>query len=382
MNIKNLAKKFNYYQNAVYFSSANHQHRYFGFGKSDEIISNDVEEINNWQIKQTVPVFGGIPFDKQHLDSNLMNGYFIAPQYVIDEKTGQSWGKIPQVDSQIQTNHLNKIISSINDVNWIARTTSPLQEMLNDQKKKKVVLGMQKTINLDYPLNLDKLIISLNKHQPNSYHLIIKNNDEVFVSATPERLIRLNKSTIETAAVAGTTNRDLNPKIDQQLANDLKHDIKNLHEHELVVQEITNKIANLAKLDYPDEPKILKTPQVQHLYTPITGVLKQQTNLLQLVAALHPTPALGGIPLDWALSQIKNTELNPRGLFAAPIGYVLPNGDGEFVIGIRSLWEKQRTVKLFAGAGILAGSNLTQEAREIKLKMSVMEDLIKEQLHE
>ncbi len=383
MNRQTLIKKFNQYQHAVYFSSADHQHCYFGFGKQDEMISNSIDELQKWQKRQNVPVFGGIPFDKQNLaDSKLMNGYFIAPQYVIDEKTGESWGTLPATDNQESDTQTNYIISKSNEEDWITRTEISLQEMLNDQQKQKVVLGMQQTLQLAAPLNLSKLITSLIKYQPNSYHIIIKHHDEVFVSATPERLIQLHQMNIKTAAVAGTIKRATNPQIDQQLAQSLQHDAKNLHEHQLVVHEITNKIASLADLTYHKTPQILKTPQVQHLYTPITGTLKHHANLLQLVEALHPTPALGGLPLKWALKQIQRTELNPRGLFAAPVGYVLPNGDGEFVIGIRSLWEKQRTIKLFAGAGILAESNLAQEAHEIELKMSVMEAIIKEQTHE
>lgn len=382
MKQKNLIEKFNQYQHAVYFSSADHQHCYFGFGKKTEKSSNSISEIQKWQSNQNTPIFGGIPFDKQLLNSNLMNGYFLAPQYVIDTQTEKHWGELPPFDKQSQIFQPNKIISIFNEENWISRTKNPLQEMLNNQKKQKVVLGMQQIITLDHPLDLGKLIVSLNKYQPNSYHMIIKNHDEAFVSATPERLIQLNQMNINTAAVAGTIARGSSAKIDQKLADTLQHDQKNLHEHQLVVNEITNKIVSLANLDYNESPQILKTPQVQHLYTPITGTLKSHANLLQLVEALHPTPALGGIPLDWAIEQIQSTETNPRGLFAAPIGYILPNGDGEFVIGIRSLWEKQQTIKLFAGAGILAESNLNQEAHEIELKMSVMKDLIKEQTHE
>lgn len=382
MNIKTLSKKFNQYQQAVYFATSDQKHRFFGFGKKAELISKSSEEINQWQTKQNVPIFGGIPFDDQSLDSNLMNGYFIAPQYVVDANTDKAWGKLPQVDCQIHSYSTNKIISTIDEMNWIKKTTLPLQAMITNHDNQKVVLGMQKTIELKHPLDIAKLITDLIKEQPHSYHMIIKNNNELFVSATPERLIKLNQQKIDTAAVAGTTNRNSDSKVDQKLANQLQHDSKNLQEHELVVHEIIKKISKLAKLKYTKTPQILKTPQVQHLYTPINGILNHNVNLLYLVTALHPTPALGGIPLEWALTQIKNTESNPRGLFAAPIGYILPNGDGEFIIGIRSLWEKDCTIKLFAGAGILADSNLPQEEREIKLKMSVMEDLIKEQTDE
>ncbi|WP_429971687.1 isochorismate synthase [Fructilactobacillus sp. Tb1] len=381
-DIESLIQQFNQYDHAIYFATPDQQHQFFGFGKASALQSSSIEEIKNWQAQQTTPVFGGLPFDKQHLDSKIMNGYFIAPQYVIDVSTQQSWGNLPKFHNIPAKSSLNKLVSTINDSNWIERAEIPLREMQNDATKQKVVLGMQQTLNLQHPLYVANLITTLIKEQPNSYHFVLKDYDELFVSATPERLIKLQQNQIATAAVAGTINRSSNEATDQALARELQHDNKNLYEHELVVQEITTKIAHLADLSYPPTPEILKTPQVQHLYTPITGTLNQNESILNLVNALHPTPALGGIPLSWALNQIKQTEIKPRGLFAAPIGYLLPNGDGEFVIGIRSLWQTGNTIHLFAGAGILAASNLPNEAHEINLKMSVMKDIIKEQINE
>ena len=125
---------------------------------------------------------------------------------------------------------------------------------------------------------------------------------------------------------------------------------------------------------------MLKTPQIQHLYTPIQGQLNAETPLFALVERLHPTPALGGWPRDWAKKVIEDYERAPRGLFAAPLGYYLPNGMGEFIVGIRSMLIEANQARLFAGAGVLAESDLAQEAQEIQLKMTPMRELLEDQI--
>lgn len=158
---------------------------------------------------------------------------------------------------------------------------------------------------------------------------------------------------------------------------------KNRVEHETVVAEIKERLqaANVKSLQVPAEPQILKTPQVQHLYTPITGQLASDSNLLQITAELHPTPALGGKPRDWALSEIAQIEKVPRGLFSGPIGMMTMDGDGEFIVGIRSMWYRKNLATLFAGAGILAASDAQMEYQETGLKLLPMMNLLKEQVN-
>ncbi|WP_239517483.1 isochorismate synthase [Weissella uvarum] len=366
-------KKFNEADQAVYFASADKQTQLAGFGVADELKNwQQPSELANWLAQQTQLVFGGVPFDEQKQDSVLMNGYFFAPAETVDLR------QVPNdsVQTPLQS---NAVLKEDQEVDWVDRMTPTLTTLQREVDKEKVVLGMQTTLQLAHPLDLGQLIADLQVKQPNSYHFVLKRGDEAFISATPERLVRLAGQHFETAAVAGSIKRGENQAKDAALASQLWHDPKNRTEHAVVVDTIANVLSDLATLHYDKEPTLLKTPQIQHLYTPIQGELAENTSLPELLERLHPTPALGGFPKDWAQAVIKSVEAQPRGLFAAPIGYLEPNGMGEFVVGIRSMWQKGTEVHLFAGAGILPDSDLAQEAQEIQLKMTPMKELIEAQ---
>ncbi|MFR8086597.1 MAG: chorismate-binding protein, partial [Leuconostoc gelidum] len=155
---------------------------------------------------------------------------------------------------------------------------------------------------------------------------------------------------------------------------------KNQQEHRYVVNNIYQKLQNMTtNLYLPSQPILLQNRQLQHLYTPISANLIKEYTVLDVVNALHPTPALGGVPQEEALHYIKVHERLPRGLFAAPIGYYTSNNSGEFVVGIRSMYINQvaHTATLFAGAGIVSDSNATQEYQETNLKLEPMRQLLK-----
>lgn len=378
-----LLNAFQQAESAVYFATADGEHEYFGFGLADSIMAPTLSELTAFQQKQKQPIFGGLPFFKAGENSeSIMAGYFLAPAWVLDYQTGMSWGSWSSAPLEVRVARRKPItqIQELDEADWISRMQPIVEEMQADVHKQKVVLGMQRQMVFDQPLNPGQLIADLNQQQPQAYRLLIKRGTELFVSATPERLVTVNGRAMATAAVAGSISRGEDLAQDRRLASSLQHDPKNLAEHAIVVKMITDQLAPLADLNYPSRSIMLKTPQIQHLYTPIEGRLKEEVGLLDLVSVLHPTPALGGQPRKWALATIKASELLPRGLFSGPIGYMLPDGSGEFVVGIRSLWSQGTKARLFAGAGILAASDLNQEAQEIRLKMSVMMKLIKGQV--
>lgn len=372
-----LYAQFSQADDAVYFASADKQHIYFGFGVSAEINTGDAGAIKEWMAQQDQPVFGGLPFDEQTQASPIMAGYFFAPCVVYEVTAGAIFGTPITTWPQIKRQGQATITKQVDDIEWPERIKNVIKTMQTDTTKQKVVLGRQRQLKLTSTVDQVQLLIDLNTQQPNSYHFVLKHGGEIFVSATPERLVKVDGQAFATAGVAGTTRRSINADEDEQLAMALLHDDKNLLEHEYVVNTIKERLADLVALTVPNAPSIMKNPQVQHLYTPITGHLNTNTNILDLVTQLHPTPALGGKPLAWAMATIKDIELEPRGLFAAPIGVVLPNGDGEFIVGIRAMLIKQQTAQLFAGAGILADSDAAQEFAETGLKMTPMMNLLK-----
>lgn len=381
---KVLWHQFTVAKDAVYFATADKKKQYFGFGVKDMVIAPTPEELKTWINKQQQPIFGGLPFDCQNVtNSKLMNGYFVAPEIVYEVNARQTWGARLQMSiaNKVRTQQA-KILNQTDDETWLKRVDQQIKIMQGDATKQKVVLGRQRKLTLTQAINEEQLLTQLIAQQPNSYHVIFKHDGEIFVSATPERLVQVEAGKFSTAGVAGTSPRGRDKVEDENLAKQLLHDHKNLLEHEYVVQTIKQRLQTIAKVNIPSQPKIMKNPQVQHLYTPITGKLTIAINIIDLVLRLHPTPALGGKPFDWAMATIQAIELQPRGLFAAPIGMVLPNGDGEFVVGIRSMLIQDTTAVLFAGAGILADSDANQEFNETGLKMTPMMNLFKGETNE
>ncbi|RRG18819.1 isochorismate synthase [Weissella viridescens] len=368
--------EFSQNENAVYFATADKTTQLVGLGISDEISGwTDETILNQWVQHQNSAVFGGFNFDADQALTGLMGGYFFAPEQLIDLNANSEWtASVPQV-----THSSLHLVDEMDETDWTTRMQPVLTQMQIDPTKQKVVLGMQATLTFDGPIQVANLLESLVAQQPESYHFVLKRGTDVFVSATPERIVKLSGNQFETAAVAGSIRRGEDTETDTALADALWHDQKNREEHQIVVDMLVNQLADVSTLTYASTPQMLQTPQIQHLYTPIQGQLNSETALLALVERLHPTPALGGWPRDWAKSIIEDYELAPRGLFAAPLGYYLPNGTGEFIVGIRSMLVQADQARLFAGAGILAESDLAQEAQEIQLKMTPMRQLLEDQ---
>ncbi|GFZ91393.1 hypothetical protein CYANOKiyG1_01720 [Okeania sp. KiyG1] len=111
---------------------------------------------------------------------------------------------------------------------------------------------------------------------------------------------------------------------------------------------------------------------IQHLWTPITAEISQNIHILEILAELHPTPAVAGVPRDTAQQQIHNFETFERSLYAAPIGWIDYQGNGEFVVGIRSALIDGDRTRLFAGAGIVVGSKPDKELAEVQLKLQTL----------
>ena len=128
--------------------------------------------------------------------------------------------------------------------------------------------------------------------------------------------------------------------------------------------------------EYPAEPQIRRLANVQHLHTPVQAVLPDGVRLLDVLAALHPTAAVGGSPRDAAVAQIRALEGFPRGLYAGALGWLNARGGGEFFVGIRSALVEGVRARVFAGAGIVAGSTPEKEFAETELKFKAMLDAI------
>jgi menaquinone-specific isochorismate synthase len=193
-----------------------------------------------------------------------------------------------------------------------------------------------------------------------------------FVGASPERLIAHRDGTVETDALAGTTARGDTAALDEWLATELLADAKNSVEHEVVVETLTTQLAPFLTSLTVEDRRIRRLDTIQHLWTPISGVAAAETTVLDVVAALHPTPAVGGIPPARAQREIDAAEPFDRGWYAGPVGWVDTDGEGTFAVAIRSAALEGRVAHCYAGVGLVGSSDPAMEWEETQLKFRPM----------
>lgn len=195
---------------------------------------------------------------------------------------------------------------------------------------------------------------------------------QYFLGASPERLVSLQNHLLATDALAGSAPRGKTAREDAQLANGLLTSPKEMHEHQVVIDFLTNELTYLGLSPEAFPLRLRQLSNIQHLHTPIRALVPRQVHLLDVVAALHPTPAVAGMPRQVTCAQIARLEPFERSLYAAPIGWVNYKGDGEFAVGIRSALVEGCRARLFAGAGIVQGSEPERELAEVQLKLQTL----------
>lgn len=232
----------------------------------------------------------------------------------------------------------------------------------------KVVLACALEVDLAGEVDLPDVLERLRRTYPNCYRFLFQPTEEAgFLGAPPERLVKREGHHVETEALAGSVGRGGTPEADADLAAELVESEKIQHEQRLVVDAICDQLAPLGAVS-EGEQTVRKLANIQHLRTPITVDLDRETHVLDIVGALHPTPAVGGLPPDVAAETIRDVETFERGWYAAPIGWFDADGDGEFLVGIRSGLAGGRSATLFAGNGIVADSDPQEEWDEVQLK--------------
>ncbi|MBM6618050.1 isochorismate synthase [Bacillus suaedaesalsae] len=256
--------------------------------------------------------------------------------------------------------------------NWL-NSVETVVTHINEGKLEKAVLARELKLEADEPFSIQAILQNLVMKQPTSYIFAIDSGVSTFIGATPERLIKKDNQQLLSTCLAGSIKRGSTIEEDLQLANELLEDPKNLAEHQFVVDMITKELKSVCRaISKPDNPTIFKARDIQHLYTPIVGEVKDHVHLFEIVERLHPTPALGGFPQDKALEEIRTYEQLDRGWYAGPIGWMDGDGNGEFAVAIRSALFKQHEASLFAGCGIVAKSEASKEYEETMIKFKPM----------
>ncbi len=241
----------------------------------------------------------------------------------------------------------------------------------------KVVMARQVDVRLGAEPDLPALLGRWRLLEPNCTVFSMPTPDGRFVGASPELLVARHGTAVLSRPLAGTIGQG-------SAASDatLRRSTKDAGEHRLVVEAIGAVLApRCGALDVPDSPELVHLRNVVHLGTTIRGVLLGDgrdgtPSALELVGALHPTPAVGGVPLDAALETILELEPTPRGAYAGPVGYLDGDGDGEWMVGIRAATLNGDTARLAAGVGIVEGSVPTAELAETDLKFTAVLDAL------
>ncbi len=239
----------------------------------------------------------------------------------------------------------------------------------------KVVLADVMDVVAPQAVDVVRSLQTLRKNHPDCTVFSVGNSrGQSFIGASPERLLSINEGRLTTDALAGSTSRGQTLAADGELAQTLLNSDKERYEHQVVVEFIAEQLRSLG-LDpsYASAPRLLQLFHIQHLHTPMSAALDpKQVSPLDVLAKLHPTPAVAGLPLQSACELIHQHENFDRGLYAAPLGWIDTEGNSEFIVGIRSALIDGCKARLYAGAGIVAGSEPAKELAEIRLKLQTL----------
>jgi len=268
----------------------------------------------------------------------------------------------------------------------IARSDNPDKEVWNVMVRaalesfdssdlEKLVLARQTLFEFSSPLNALQLLQKLKTATPDCYHYCFQFGDTVsnsvaFIGASPERLYERFGQNIRSEAVAGTRPRGRSSEADEVIGRELLSSEKERREHQYVVRSVKEALEQLGcSVSSDDKVFLLKLARLQHLITQFEGELSEGITDADILATMHPTPAVGGYPTDLAIDKIAALEPFDRGWYAGPVGWV-GRSAAEFAVGIRSGLVDRNKLLLYAGAGIVKGSNLESEWNEIENKLN------------
>ncbi|XP_051136676.1 isochorismate synthase, chloroplastic-like [Andrographis paniculata] len=363
-----------------------------------------------------IRAYGAIRFDGRSDISSEWEGfgsfYFMVPQVEFDEFEGSS-----MIAATIAwDNHLSRTyeeaIGALEDTLWQI-SSSVVRKKLNgrtgdavllhqshvpnkgcwdsainkalemirreDTSLLKVVLARSSRVLTDVEIDPLEWLNTLKSEGDKAYQFCLQPpQSPAFIGNTPERLFHRDELSVCSEALAATRRRGETEPLDLQIGHDLLTSKKDHVEFTVVRENIRRKFEEICSQTIVEPSKSLrKLPRVQHLYAKLTGKLKQEDDEFRVLSSLHPTPAVCGLPAEDARQLIADTEMFDRGMYAGPVGY-FGGSESEFAVGIRSaLVGKDIGALLYAGTGIVEGSDSSMEWQELELKTSQYTKLMK-----
>lgn len=304
----------------------------------------------------------------------------VIPQIIVGMRNGSSWitwvGDQPQPAlleevPTLQDAEFNWGDGSLSPSEWQVRVAQAIKK-IEDTELEKVVLARDLKINSHRPIDARRILRSLSTEYPSTWIFAVGG----LVGATPELLLRLSRGMVTSRVLAGTISKTGNDEKDLALAASLARSSKDLEEHEYAVRSVADALEPFCtSTNVPDSPFVLHLANVMHLATDVTGALiesKKSVDAFTVLEKLHPSAAVCGTPTEMAAKLIKDIEGMSRGRYAGPIGWLDARGDGELGIALRCGQITNNEIQIYAGCGIVAGSNPEKELSESSAKFAPM----------
>jgi menaquinone-specific isochorismate synthase len=335
------------------------------------------------------PGSGPVAFGSFAFDEETSSSVLVVPKVVLGCRDGRGWLTTVTVDGDEQADrplppgdgmtvippHAGTIRwaeGSVPVTAWRAAVAEAVRQ-INAGRLDKVVLARDLLAAADEPVDIGHLLLSLANRFPDCWTFAV----DGLVGATPELLVRRTGADIASLVLAGTAWRHPGAEDEDLLAAELIASAKNQEEHVYATRSAAEALAPYcAELTVQATPTILRLSNVLHLATEVSGRLAGDVDALTLTGALHPTAAVAGTPTDVSLDVIRELEGMDRGRYAGPVGWLDANGDGEWCIALRCAEVDANRVRLFAGCGIVAGSDPDTEVAEAQAKFVAIRDAL------
>jgi len=332
-----------------------------------------------------LPGSGPVLFASIAFDPAAGTSVFVVPQVVLGRRDGVAWlttvGDVdprdvllPEQPVDDPAPRLRYADGALDPVTWCAAVATAVTR-IDAGELRKVVLARDLLVSADVPLDPRRLLRRLAARFPDCWTFSV----DGLLGATPELLLRRSGRQLSARVLAGTAPRGAGAE-DDRLAAALIGSAKDRAEHTLAVDSLVEALAPFCStLDAPAEPRLLTLANVRHLASDVTGTQRRtgargRAGLLELVGAVHPTAAVCGTPTPDAAAVITELEGMDRGRYAGPVGWLDARGDGEFGLALRCAeLVGDDSARLFAGCGIVAGSDPSAELAETQSKFAAFQ---------
>jgi menaquinone-specific isochorismate synthase len=336
--------------------------------------------VNTLNVSGTGPIlFTSFSFDEDE------ESVLVIPEIVVGTRAGVSWMTwigdkaqpyLPKKAPALTPAEFSWGDGSLTPNEWMSRVATAIGEIeIGDLEK--VVLARDLVAVTDKEIDIRPILNNLSEQYPSTWIFAVDN----LIGATPELLLRLSRGMVTSRVLAGTISKTGDDEKDLALAASLARSSKDLEEHEYAVRSVADALEPFCtSTNVPESPFVLHLANVMHLATDVTGALiesKVDVDAFSLLSRLHPSAAVCGTPTHLASQLIASIEGMNRGRYAGPVGWIDSHGDGELGIALRCGKVDGTSIRMFAGCGIVSGSNPEKELNESNAKFTPMRSALK-----